>query len=72
MKSAKISKRIRYTKPGQTIVVPMGMYFPHAVEIEKVYTDEDGQICGDGIAVEMVGCSTWRVGEKMSVRLGWK
>ena len=71
MKPAKVTKRIRFTKPGQTIIVPMGMIFPHAVKIEKVHTDEDGQIIGDGFSIEMEGCSTWRVGEKMSVCLGW-
>ena len=67
-----LSKRIRNTKIGDTIIVPMGMYFPHAIKIESVHTDEDGQIIGDGTAVKMDGCSTHRVGEKMSVCLGWK
>lgn len=71
MKPANLTKRIRFTKAGETIVVPMGMIFPHAVKIEKVHTDEDGQIIGDGVSVEMEGCSTWRVGEPMSVCLGW-
>ena len=71
MKPANPTKRIRFTKAGETIIVPMGMIFPHAVKIEKVHTDEDGQIIGDGFSVELPGCSTWRVGEKMSICLGW-
>jgi hypothetical protein len=71
MRPANITKRIRFTKPGQTIIVPMGMIYPHAVKIETVRTDEDGQIIGDGVAVKMDGCSDWRVGGRMSVCLGW-
>jgi len=68
----KLSVRIRYAKVGDTIVVPMGMYFPHAVKLESVYTDDDGQIIGVGYAVEMAGCSSYRIGSQMSVCLGWR
>jgi hypothetical protein len=65
------TKRIRFTKAGGIIIVPMGMHLPHAVKIEKVHTDDAGQIIGDGFSVELPGCSSWRLGEKMSVCLGW-
>jgi len=68
---AKLTKRTRYAKPGQTIVVPMGMILPHAVRLERVFTDNIGQIVGEGIAVEQEGCSTWQVGRPMSVCLAW-
>lgn len=68
---AKLSKRIRYAKPGDTIVVPMGMIYPHAVTLESVYSDEDGQICGDGVFVERPGCSRMDLGHKVGVCLGW-
>jgi len=71
MKVSNITKRVRFTKEGEVIIVPMGMYLPHAVKIEKVHTDEEGQIIGEGVSVEMEGCSTHRIGEKMSVCLGW-
>lgn len=67
-----LTKNIRRTKAGETIIVPMGAFLPHAVKIETVRTDEDGQIIGDGVAVEMEGCSSWRVGERLSVCLGWR
>lgn len=72
MKSAELTKNIRKAKAGDVIVVPMGMIFPHAVELTRVYTDGQGQIIGEGIAVHKIGCSEWHVGEKMSVCLGWR
>ena len=66
-----LTKNIRRTKAGETIIVEMGMYLPHAVKIESVHTDEDGQIIGTGYSVEMQDYSTWRLGEPMSVCLGW-
>lgn len=72
MKSAQLSKRIRYTKPGETIVVPMGMIYPHAVEVETVYSDFDGQIIADGKFVEHDGCSDYRIGDSVGVCLGWQ
>ena len=70
--AAELTKNIRKAKVGDTIIVPMGMIFPHAVKLEKVYTDDDGQIIGVGPAVEKEGCSTWRLGEQTGVCLGWK
>lgn len=70
--SAELSKRIRYTKPGQTIVVPMGMEFPHAVRVDSINVDSDGQIIGVGQFVAREGCSTWAVGCPVAVCLGWK
>jgi len=70
-KMARLSKRVRYAKVGDTVIVPLGMVYPHAVLLDKVYTDEDGQICGDGHIVSMDGCSDWRIGEFVSVCLGW-
>lgn len=77
MKMAKCTKRLRYAKSGDVVIVHMGMIFPHAVKLEKVYTDEDGQIVGDGHFVEMEGCSMWRVNspchnQKVGVCLGYK
>ena len=71
MKKAQLSKRIRYTKPGETIVVPMGMIWPHAVEIERIFCDFSGQIIGMGKFVSMPGCSDYRIGEDAGVCLGW-
>ena len=72
MKSAQLTPRIRYTKPGQTIVVPMGMIYPHAVKVSEVGTDEDGQIIAVGNFIQMPGCSEYRLGDKVEVCLGWQ
>ena len=69
--AAPLTKRTRYAKPGQTIVVPMGMILPHAVKLITVTTDPEGQIIGTGNAVAQEGCSAYRVGDLMSVCLGW-
>jgi|SaaInl7_200m_RNA_FD_contig_31_404628_length_345_multi_4_in_0_out_0_1 hypothetical protein len=71
MKSAQLSKRIRYTKPGEIIVVPMGMILPHAVEVERIST-YDGQIVAMGKFVKRDGCSVYRIGDSLEVCLGWQ
>ena len=72
MKSAQLSKRIRYTKPGEIIVVPMGMILPHAVEVERIFSTYEGQIVAMGKFVERDGCSDYRIGDSLEVCLGWQ
>lgn len=71
MKSAKLTKRVRYAKVGDVIVVPLGMYFPHAVQVERVYNGELNQIVASGVTVERDGCSNWRIGEHVEVCIGF-
>lgn len=72
MKTKRTStSNLRKAKPGDLVIVPMGMYFPHAIVIESVHTDEDGQIIGTGKTIPMDGCSEWRLNEIMSICLGW-
>ena len=71
MKPAQLTKRIRYTKPGQTIIVPMGWIYPSAVQVSEVGTDEHGQIYAAGTFVEMAGCSSVDLGRRVEVCLGW-
>jgi len=69
---AVLTKRIRYTKPGETIIVPLGMGFPHAVKIERMFSDFDGQLIGMGKTIKMNGCSEYRLNEKVGICLGWQ
>ena len=72
MKSAKLTKRVRFAKVGDEIIVPLGMIFPHCVKLTKVYTDIDGQIVGMGNIIFKDGCSTWHIGQEVGICLGWK
>lgn len=73
MKAKKTTaSKLRKAKAGDLVIVPMGMYFPHAIVIESVRIDEDGQIIGTGKAISMDGCSVWRLNETASICLGWK
>lgn len=64
--------KLRKARHGDIVIVPMGMIKPYAVLIESVDTDEDGQVCGNGIVVSADGCSAYDLGKRVCVCLGWK
>jgi hypothetical protein len=71
MKQSILTKHLNRSKIGDIVIVPMGMIFPHAVKLTHVYKGEFNQIVGEGYSIELVGCSTYHLGESMSICLGF-
>lgn len=67
--AAQTTKHLSKTQPGDTVIVPMGMIFPAAIQVEATYCDLHGQMIASGHQVQRPGCTDWPTGG--DVCLGW-
>ena len=76
MTNVTLTKNLNRTKPGEVVIVPMGMFLPHAIKVSEVYDYEQPycqtQIVAKGKAIKMPGCSEYRIGNTVEFVIGYR